>query len=432
MDNAAAPPARRGAGPGAPAREPFARNVAGISLVEFLWGLGMPVVFDSTFLPLFMLRLGASNFLVGLVPTLASAGTALSSLLAFALTARLRRRRRAMIAVHVAAAVPLVAIGVVLLTTGIRPSTLTVFLCVYAAFSIAIGLVLPVWQNYIVRLFSDRRTVSALGIMMVAQSTARLVGSLYLARLVEHYSLSAEGAGLVFTLVGGLFFIGSFPFLLTVEDSQGALPAPTAVRHWSSVRSVLGNRAFLAFLATDLEYFALSVVIAFYAGYATEFGGIDPAVASGLFVALACVGGVTSNGLLGWANLLDLRGKYMLAKSLALAGVLLLATGWGPWTFFVASVLVGLSRGTRGFVFAPTVKRLSGQADATLYFSVAPILLLPVSLGLPLVSGFFLDAAHGLGARSYQITFLAMACLCAVGLFFSSRIPRGAPRREAA
>jgi len=430
MDHASTDPARRAGGPAAPAKEFFARNVAGISLVEFLWGLGMPVVFDSTFLPLFMRRLGASNFLVGLVPTLSSAGVALSALLAYALTARLRRKRRTLIAVHAIAAAPLLFVGLLLLTAGIRPSTLAVFLAAYAAFALAIGLVLPIWQNYIVKIFTDRRTVPALGIMMVAQSAARLGGSLYLARIVERYSFSAEGAGLVFTLIGGLFLVGSFPFLLTVEDAAGAGPSPAAARHWSSVRAVLSKRSYLSFLATDLEYFALSVVIAFYAGYATEFGGVDPAVASGLFVALACLGGVAANGLLGWANLLGLRGKYVLAKSLALGGVLLLVTGLGPWTFLAASVLIGLSRGTRGVVFAPTIKRLSGQADATLYFSVAPVLLLPISLGLPLAAGLFLDAVRGLGALSYRLTFLAMACLGAVGLFFSARIPAEPARRS--
>ena len=428
MAQAAVGPARREPGPAGPVTEFFARNVAGISLVELIWGLGMPVVFDSTFIPLFMLNLGASNLLVGLVPTLGSAGTALSSLLSYALTVRLKRKRRMLIALHTVAAAPLLFIGLLLFGVGLRPSTLAVFLCAYAAFSVAIGLVLPVWQNYIVKIFSERRTVSALGIMMVAQSAARLAGSLYLARIVERYSFSAQGAGLVFTLVGGLFFVGSFPFLLTVEDAAGAGESPTAVRHWSSVRAVLSNRAYLGFLATDLEYFALTVVIAFYAGYATRFGGVDPAVASGLFVALVCVGGVAANGVLGWANVLDLRGKYLLAKSLALVGVLLLASGWGPWTFFVSSVLVGLSRGTRGVVFAPTVKRLSGQSDATLYFSVAPLLLLPISLGLPLATGLFLDSVRGLGGAAYQVTFLAMAALSAVGLFFSSRIPRDPPR----
>lgn len=264
MDHEAADPSQAAGAERTPGTTPrpvealFVRNVAGISLVELLWGLGMPVVFDSTFLPLFMRRLGASNFLVGLVPTLTSAGIALSALLAFALTARLRRKRRALIAVHVVAALPLLFLGLLLLTTGLRPSTLAVFLGAYAAFAAAIGLVLPIWQNYIVKIFSDRRTVPALGIMMVAQSVARLAGGLYLARIVERYSFSAEGAGLVFTLVRALFLLGSFPFLLTVEDPSGAPPSRAIPRHWHSVRAVLSNRARHASLAAPYPFLFFS------------------------------------------------------------------------------------------------------------------------------------------------------------------------------
>ena len=58
----------------------FRRNTFGISSVEFLWGLGMPVVVESTFLQLFLRNLGASNFLIGLIPTLFSGGVAVFAL----------------------------------------------------------------------------------------------------------------------------------------------------------------------------------------------------------------------------------------------------------------------------------------------------------------------------------------------------------------
>ncbi len=403
----------------------FVRNVTGVSLVELLWGLGMPVVFDSTFLPIFMRHLGASSLLVGLAPTLSSAGIALSSLLAYSLTARRQRKKGPLIAVHVLAALPILGFGVFLRLTGIRPSTLWLFVAVYAAFSFFIGLILPVWQNYIVKIFSDRRTVPAMGVLMITQSTARLVGGLYLARLVERFSFTAEGAGLIFTLVGSLFLLGSFPFLFTLEDAGRPAPAAAPPRHWSSIRRVLGNRPYLSFLATEIEYFALTGVIAFYANYATELCGVDPAVASGLFVVLYSLGGVLANGVLGWVNLLSLRNKYLLTKSLALAGVLLMAFHSALWVFLLTSVLVGISRGTRGIIYAPAVKWVSGQADATLYFAIAPILLLPLSLGLPVGSGAFLDAAAGLGSWSYRIVFLAMAGFSAVGLLFSARMRLG-------
>jgi len=413
-----------------PLERHFARNVAGISLVELLWGLGLPPVFESTFLQLFLRQLGASSLLIGTVPTLVAAGGALSSLFAFSLTAHLERRRTATILVHVASSLPLLAFGMTLGIGGIRASTLSLFLSLYALFSLAMGVLLPVWQNYVTKIFSERATVPAMAIMMTTQSAARLVGSLYLARLVARYSFSASGVSLVFTLAGLLFLAGSFPFLLTVErdgrraaqDAPAPPPPMPSRRH--ALRRVLADRAFLSFLGTELEYFALSGVIAFYANYATEFRGVSPALASGLFMACMYVGGVLANAILGWANLLSLRGKYLLTKSAALAGLVLLALHGAPWVFFLASFLFGASRGARFMVFMPAVKRLAGQADATLYFAVAPVLVLPFSTGLPLLNGAFIDRFASLGAAAYQAVFLAMAVLCLAGIFFAFRMKR--------
>jgi hypothetical protein len=180
-----------------------------------------------------------------------------------------------------------------------------------------------------------------------------------------------------------------------------------------------------------LEYFALTGVISFYANYATEFCGISAALASGLFVAFIYLGSVLANALLGWANLFSMRDKYLFTKSLALFGTLLLALYSAPWVFYLGSLLIGVSRGTRLMVFAPAVKRLSGVPDATLYFAVAPILVLPLSTALPLADGAFLDRFAHLGSWSYRIVFLAMAALSIGGIAFALKVPwSGAPARE--
>jgi MFS family permease len=401
----------------------FLRNVSGISLVELLWGLGMPTVFDSTFLQLFLRHLGASGFLIGLIPTLSSAGVALSAIFSYTLTGHLERKKTAVVLIHAITSLPLLCFGVILGFTGTRASTLALFLILYAAFSISLGLILPAWQNYIVKIFSERNSVPAVSVMMICQSAARLVGSLFLVRVVERYSFSAAGASLVFTMVGLLFLVGSFPFVFTVESAGRAATIPSvAPGHRLSLRRVFRNRDFLFFLGTDVEYFALAGVIAFYAVYATEFCGVDPAFASGLFVTCSCLGGVFVNALLGWADLLSLRMKYLVTKSLATTGIVLLAFHSTLWVFLLTSFLIGASRGSRSMVFAPAVKRLSGQSDATLYFSVAPILVLPLSTGLPLLNGAFLDHFAGLGAWSYRIVFLAMAVLGVIGILFASRM----------
>ena len=59
----------------------FAINTFGISAVEILWGIGLPVVVESTFLQLFLKSLGASNQIIGLIPAIMGAGIALFSLM---------------------------------------------------------------------------------------------------------------------------------------------------------------------------------------------------------------------------------------------------------------------------------------------------------------------------------------------------------------
>jgi hypothetical protein len=405
----------------------FRRNVAGICGVELFWGLGMPVVIESTFLQLFLRNLGASSFLVGLLPTLLSAGMAIFSLSSYSLTVRLARKRGAIIAVHVAAAMPVLVFGLLLGAAGIRPSTLTMFLVAYGLFSIAVGLILPAWQNYLVKIFSAARSIRAMALMMIMQSAAKLAGSLWLVRMVERYSFSATGSSLVFTLVGLLFLAGSFFFLLTVEEPETPAPRAGGLRLGSLRSHAVENRGFLLLLGSDLEYWALGGVIAFYANFATEYCGIPAALASGLFVAFAYLGGVLANTLLGWANLLEVRDKYLLTKISATAGILLLAFHPVPWVFYLTSLLFGASRGTRAMVYAPAVKRLTGASDATLYFAVASILSLPFSTGLPLLNGAFLDRFARLGGWSYRGLFLGMAVLSLAGIFFTLRVPWKGP-----
>jgi hypothetical protein len=128
--------------------------------------------------------------------------------------------------------------------------------------------------------------------------------------------------------------------------------------------------------------------------------------------------------LLGWARLLSARGTYLLTKSLAVAGIVFLALYPAPWAFYLVSFLFGVSRGARMMVFTPTVKHLSAEADATLYFSVAPVLALPFSIGIPLLGGAFLDrfASHGAGA--YKAVFLVMAAIGSCGVFFAARMKK--------
>ena len=232
----------------------YKRNVFGISGVEFLWGLGLPVVLESTFLQLFLKSLGATSFQVGLIPAFSFLGSSVFALLSSYFTVGLAFKRGAVIYLHLVSGMSLVFFGASLFFFGEHAPVLTMFFVSYAVFSICVGMTIPVWLNYIVNIFSEERSFSGLGFMMLAQNIARLASSLLIVKFVAKYSFSQTASGGIFLAVGLLFCLGSLFFLATKETSVLDTETDDSRRSfWKyvqrSVRHIVQNRNYLIFLA---------------------------------------------------------------------------------------------------------------------------------------------------------------------------------------
>ena len=106
----------------------YKRNALGLSASEALWGFGLPVLVESTFLQVFLKNLGASDGIIGLLPGLLSAGVGVFALLAALFTSHLRDKRRAVIITHVLASLPIILYGIALLVRGDAPGAVALFL----------------------------------------------------------------------------------------------------------------------------------------------------------------------------------------------------------------------------------------------------------------------------------------------------------------
>lgn len=401
----------------------YRRNVAGISSVEFLWGLGLPVVAESTFLQLFVRQLGASKFQIGLIPSFFFIGISFFALYSSYFTSRMMFKRSAVVLLHLVSGFSLLVFGIFLYLWGDVSFILFVFFVSYGIFALFLGMTIPVWLNYLVHILSEEKAVSGIAFMLIAQNSAKLIGSLVIVKVVSDYSFSMESSAIVFVTVGGLLSFGSLFFLITRElpeednskDENGRSFISYTI---TSFRGLTGNRNFLRFLAGDFEFYIIVTVISFYADYATTYRGIAPAIAAGVFVGCIYGGAIVANLLLGTMGFLQLKQKYILSKFLSFSAVILLISLEAQLFFFIASFLLGAARGARMVSYAPAIKQLSGASDSTSYFAVAPIVTLPLASGLPLVIGHFLDAFEFLGAGAYQIVFGFCALLILVALFF--------------
>jgi hypothetical protein len=405
----------------------FKQNVFGISSVEFLWGLGLPAVIESTFLQLFLKSLGASSLAIGFIPAFFFLGCSIFGLLSSYFTSDMAFKRNAVILLHVVSGVSLLFFGCVLFVFGKIPSIILVFFISYAIFSVCIGMTVPVWLNYAVNMFSAERTVTGFAYMMIAQHVARLISSVMIVKWVEKYSFSLKASSLIFIAVGTLFALSAVLFLFTREVARDGKKndrgGRSLVRYTiDSVRDIVKNRNFLLFLAADMDYFVVVTAISFYANYATTFCGIRPSIAAGMFVGFLYTGAILTNIMLGPMGYLRIQNKYILSKGAAVSALVLIILFQDPWSFLLASFLFGVCRGTRSIVFAPAVGRLSGLSDATSYFAVAPLITLVFATGLPLIFGKFLDYFVWMEGDSYRIVFGASIVLVVGTLFFLLRV----------
>jgi len=399
----------------------YRRNVIGISAVEFFWGMGLPVVVESTFLQLFLKNLGATSLAIGLIPVFIFLGSSIFALVSSYLTSDLAFKRKAVFLFHLISAAALLVFGIILCLFGYASHIIAVFFACYAVFSVCVGMTAPVWLNYLVKIFNEDRTMSGLGYMLIAQNSARLISSFLIAGIVKRYAFSPDASALIFISVGGVFAVGSLFFFLTKElPQERARDDPKGssfIRHIiDTATHILHNRNFLFFLGADLEYPVIVTIISFYAAYATTHCHINPAVASGIFMGCIYAGAILSNFFLGSMGYLSMKNKYIFSKIVSAAAALLIYYFCEYGSFYVASFFLGISRGIRMMVYAPAVKRLSGMEDSTAYFAVAPLFTLPFATGWPLLCGKFLDYFAWLQDDAYRLFFITSAALVVVTL----------------
>ena len=395
----------------------FVRNATGVALVEFFWGLGFPVVMESTFLQIFLKHQGASDFLIGLVPAILMMGLSIFPLFSSYLSRNHAQKRPIVLGLHMVSSLSTLTFGLFLFWAKDPALILPAFFVSYVIFSLCIGLTFPIWLNFLVKIFSPRKSVQGLSIMFMAQNIAKIIASLFIIKVVEQFSFSLVSAAWIFLISGLLFLVGSLCFLFTqepIDSSPQAFRKDSFFKHtWETIREMTNNKNLVKYLIGDLDHYVVLTVIAFYANYATQFFDIRDYTAAGLFVCFIYSGAILANITLGTLNILSLKHKFISTKILNLLMLILLIFYPGLMGFLLASLLLGFCRGTRGIIYSPAIKRFSNRQDATAYFAMAPLLTIAFGSGFPLLFGHMLDRFSHLGQGSYQLMF-GICILCVV------------------
>ncbi len=399
----------------------FRQNAAGVAMAEFFWGLGFPVILESTFLQVFLKNNGASDFLIGLVPSILILGVSIFPLISSYLTRNHEKKKNIVIYLHLISSCSTLFYGIFLFFVKDTALIVPAFFFSYMIFSLCLGITLPVWLHFLVKIFSEK-SVQGLSIMYIAQNIAKVIASFFIIRLVETFSFSIYTSSLIFLISGCSFLLGSLCFIFTKEvsltEKEPFLKTSFFLHTKETILEMMQNKNLTKYLIGDLDNYVIITVLSFYANYATQYFNIKASTAAGLFVGFIYAGSILSNLMLGTFNLLTLKQKFLSTKFLSLISLMVLIFFPGFSGFLTASFLMGFCRGTRGLVYSPSIKHFCKRADTTGYFAAAPLLTIVFGSGFPALSGKMLDLFSHLGSLSYQILFGVCFFIIIITLIF--------------
>ena len=271
------------------------RNTAYFGLVEIFWGLGMNLLSMGTVLPVFLQERGASNGVIAFLPALSALGAGLTQAFSPLLVGRRWSLKGMVLWMHVLCPIPVALIGVGLLWG--RLPVVPAVLILWGVFYACIGLLYPLWMDYMARSLDPARRGRAFGTIFLAQTLAGGLGVTAAAALLKGGTSDGRYALLFFagavTMAGGsLFFVGTVG---GIED--GGARTPTVRGHfqefWNLWRTSPWLKAYM--VQRWLVRGTYPLLIHFYAVFAVTKKGVSPATAA-LYgaAALGCAYGTAS------------------------------------------------------------------------------------------------------------------------------------------
>jgi MFS family permease len=345
---------------------------------------------------------------------IASASFAVVPLFAAFLTSKMPYKKGPTVWLQAVASAGIIFLGLLYIITGSKSGAYILFISFYSFFAVWLAATIPVWQNFIVKIFTPEDGIRGISVMMFAQNAAKLLSGFILAFTVSRTGIGVTAAGFAFLASGIMFMAGSIAYAWAIEDRDNIeMNAGRNMTGYFShyFRHILKNRDMLLFLLQDIEFSAVVVFISFYSRFAVSYCGIPVSMATGVFIIMLFAGAVSANMLVGFTKGFSIKARYIAIKISTLAGMAVLILFRSEAAFFAASFLLGFSRAGRVQLYGPAVRGISGLDDASPYYAIAPIIIMPATSLLPVGMGSLLDSLAFMKAGSFTVSF---ECLFAV------------------
>jgi MFS family permease len=316
----------------------------GVLDFSFFW-MGATFASAATILPLFVSKLTASPWAIGLVAVIAQGGWYIPQLLSANLVERLPRKKPVLVNLgFFSERLPFWLLVVAALVAAEAPSlALVLFLLGWAWHNLGAGIIAPAWQDLVARCFPVEKRGRFLGTASFIGSAAGAIGAVLSTFILQTVPYPSSFAW-VFGIAAALILL-SWVFLALVREPVQAATAPrqTTAGYFGALPALLhGDGNFRRFLAARVLLAVGNLGSGFLAVAAVQQWQVTDATV-GLYTGAMLAGQTVATLFFG---LLADRVGHM--ASLKLGGVafcLAFALAWlAPWAdaFILVFVLLGI------------------------------------------------------------------------------------------
>jgi MFS family permease len=271
-----------------------------------------------------------------------------------------------------------------------------VLLAGLTAFAVGLGVVTPMWSQFICRIFPARRRGLFFSLALVGGGLGGLAGGYYASRVLSARAFPGSYAHLF--LATGLISLGA---VLIYGLTHETVPPPheeeeedLAPGMWGAARRLWqGDHRLRRYISVRAPYEFGFAATSFFAVYAIHQFRLPVSVGGGLVMA-SSVGGMAAGLLVG--QLGDRRGyrRVMAASMVTLIAATSLGLFCGPRLFYLVFFLGGAAGGGDAIANLNLLVEMSEERTRGYYYALYGTLLAAVRLLAPLCWGWVGDAAN--------------------------------------
>lgn len=372
------------------------KNLGWIFGVEIFWGVGLALISNIAILPVFLTHLGASNTTVSALPVLFLLATGIPGIFAAHFTGRLVYRKRFVIVAHVVTAIPwLLTAAWFVWGPRLSPSVdIAVLLAGWGLSWIWMGLLIPVWINFISKVSRPELRARSFGMLFFFQTMMSAVGGWVASKIIGGGAPFPANYGIGFAITGAAMAIGGIFFAPVVEE-PGAIaeaedPLRGIVRH---TREILADRGGIrTYLAIYMLGAGWPVLTAFYPIWAEKRFALE-AKDSAIYTAVCMAGNMFGSLLSGAIGDRYGYAKVSVISTVAFSvGLVTAILGATPSWYYVTAFALGIYIVSDRMAMYNLSMSYSPHEDNTSYIALVPAIATPVLVVGAALCGPLIDA----------------------------------------